>query len=148
MACCAMDNAWLAVASARAATAHASQGGGGAAQAPSNSNGVPSARTRANVIELFRVSLVIPYLPSKGGDHPSGGGAPWLRRKPAPNWRVGAVPMSPCVQPDTLGKVPVIQLKSETLDEGPAALLGEQPCSISGMGGSAAAAQLSDRTFT
>jgi hypothetical protein len=64
MACCAMDNAWLAVASARAATAHASQGGGGAAQAPSNSNGVPSASTRANVIEFFRVSLVIPYLPS------------------------------------------------------------------------------------
>src|SRR5436190_8604982 len=65
MACCAIDNAWLAVASARAATAHASQGGGGAAQAPSNSNGVPSASTRANVIELFRVSLVIPYLPSQ-----------------------------------------------------------------------------------
>jgi hypothetical protein len=56
--------------------------------------------------------------------------------------------MSPCVQPDTLGKVPVIQLKSETLGEMPAAPPGEQPCRISGMAGSAAAAQLSDRTFT
>src|SRR5690242_3693954 len=73
-----MLNAWLAVASARAATAHASQGGGGAAQAPSNNNGVPSASTRANVIAFFRVSLVIPCLPSQRRRSPGGGGAPWL----------------------------------------------------------------------
>jgi hypothetical protein len=77
MACCAMDNAWLAVASARAATAHASQGGG-AAQAPSSNNGVPSASTRASVTEVCRLSLVIPYLSSQGGDRPASGDAPWL----------------------------------------------------------------------
>ena len=85
MACCAMDNAWLAVASARAATAHASQGGGGAAQAPSNSNGVPSASTRANVIELFRVSLVIPYLSSQ-------------RRRSSVRWWRALAPEEACAQ--------------------------------------------------
>src|SRR5690242_1052302 len=87
IACCARLSAWLAVASARAATAQASQGGGGAAQAPSSNSGVPSASTRATVTEPFPKSLVIFASSSAKLSLPDGERSLGLRPKPLSHYQ-------------------------------------------------------------